>query len=67
MFTKRVWAKKQWGYYFEGTALIDSSTVGKNDTLSENDTICFISNEETGETTLISQEELNDLIAKMDK
>ena len=64
---KKSMGKKQWGYYFEGTALIDSSTVGKNDTLSENDTICFISNEETGETTLISEEELNDLIAKMDK
>ena len=55
-FYHKGFGKTQWGYKFEGTALIDPSLAGTETSLSENDTIYFLSKGKDN-IALISEEE----------
>lgn len=65
-FYSKGFGKEQWGYKMEGTALIDTSLVGENTVMPENDTIYFISDESTGKVTLLSEDEYENFIAKIE-
>ncbi len=58
-FRLKGFGRRQWGYRFEGTTLVDPTRVGENEILPTDGTLYFISDGKSGKVAFISEYEYN--------